>query len=219
MGIKNIYSVVGITHDQCKDWLLHKHYAHRIPAISFAYGLYSIDTNTCEGICTFGYPPNYEYNDGKCVFVTFKCLVLELNRLIINDNLPTNSLSFFVTQCLKLLSPRPLCIVSYSDPNHGHHGYIYQATNWIYTGTSTPKIEYQLESGCTFDIRRGIDRKGNIIAKRKLLPTHRYIMLLGDKRQVKQMKSDLKLHIFPYPKGDNRRYDASYQPATQRLLI
>src|ERR1019366_3114745 len=44
-----------------------------------------------------------------------------------------NTLSFFVSGCLDLM-PKPSCIVSFADPNNHHHGYIYQATNWFYSG-------------------------------------------------------------------------------------
>lgn len=194
------------------EWILKKHYAKRKCSISFAYGLFYEEY--LVGVCTFGYPPNYNFNDGKCVFNTYRCLTLELNRLITNDNLPHNILSYFVSRCLKLL-PKPSCIVSYADPNNGHHGYIYQATNWIYTGNSTPKHRYHFEDGTTFDIRRGIDLKekehGKMIYKEKLLPTQRYIYLNGSKQDIKLMKSDLKMKVFEYPKGENKKYDASYE--------
>lgn len=165
------------------------------------------------GVCTFGYPPNYNYNKGKCVFNDYEVLTLELNRLITEDNLPYNALSYFVSQSLNLL-PKPSCIVSYSDPNRGHYGYIYQATNWIYTGNSTPKFLYYFEDGSVFDIRRGIDKKeeehGKIIKKEKLLPTQRYIYFNGSKKEKKEMKKHFKLKSYPYPKGDNTNYDASY---------
>jgi hypothetical protein len=217
MSIKEFFSVRAIPSEQTHEWLLKKHYAHRIPSISYSFGLYN-DNNILQGICTFGYPPNYEYNDGKCVFNTYRVLTIELNRLVISEGLNKNALSFFVSQALDLL-PKPCCIVSYSDPNYGHHGYIYQATNWIYTGTSTPKVEYEFENGKTFDIRRGIDKKGKVVKKRELLPTHRYLMFLGNKKQKNQMVEDLKWSIIPYPKGDNKRYDASYEPSKQGLLI
>jgi hypothetical protein len=82
--------------------------------------------------------------------------------LIVEDNLPKNSLSFFVSSCLKELHrelKEPLCIISYSDPNAGHHGYIYQATNWLYTGESNPKKKYVFESGEEFDVQRGLKEK------------------------------------------------------------
>jgi hypothetical protein len=211
--------VIQIQNEYAKDWILNKHYAKRMCSISYAFGLF-ID-NILVGICTFGFPPNYNYNNGKCVFNSTEVLTLELNRLITDDGLNKNSLSYLVSHSLKLL-PAPSCIVSYADPNQGHHGYIYQATNWIYTGTSTPKHRYHFKDGSTFDIRRGIDQKildhGEVIKKELLLPTHRYIYLNGNKKDKKTMLRDFKLNSLPYPKGNNRKYDASYQCNSQIKL-
>ena len=153
----------------------------------------------------------------KLMFVFLAVLLLGGSTLafawwdnLTEDDLPKNALSYFVSQCLKLL-PSPSCVVSYSDPNEGHHGYIYQATNWIYTGTSTPKHRYHFEDGSVFDIRRGIDIKqrihGEIVEKEKLKPTHRYLYFVGNKREKKKMLDELKYDIKPYPKGDNKEYD------------
>ena len=46
-------------------------------------------------------------------------------------------------------------------------------------------------------------------------PKHRYIMFLGSKTQKKNMLKNLKYNIEPYPKGQNKRYDASYEPKVQ----
>ena len=216
MSIKDKYKVKSIKSQQTHEWLLYKHYAKRIPSISYSFGLFK--KNTLVGVCTFGYPPNYNYNNGKCVFNKYECLTLELNRLIVNDNLDKNSLSYFVSKCLKFL-PKPSCIVSYSDQNQGHNGYIYQSTNWIYTGLSTPKHKYIFEDGSEFDVRRGIDNKGKVIDKILIKPTHRYIYFNGSKKQIKKMKSDLKMTIHKYPKGDNNRYDTSYKTITQTELF
>ena len=117
------------------------------------------------------------------------------------------------------VSLKPSCIVSYADPNNGHHGYIYQATNWIYTGVSTPKHRYIFEDGSEFDIRRGIDKKGTVVDKVLLEPTHRYLYLNGNKRDLRKMISDLKVDRLSYPKGDNTNYDASGYVATQGVLF
>ena len=201
---KNDYSVVLLQNGEHKEWLLKKHYAKRTCSVSYAYGL--IYDNKIVGVCTFGFPPNYNYNDGKCIFNEIKVKTLELNRLVINTNNEKNLLSFFVANAIKLL-PKPLAIVSYADPNQNHHGYIYQATNWIYTGVSTGKKRYTFEDGSTFDIRRGLDSKGKIIKTETLKPTHRYIYLHGNKMDKKKMLSDLKLTIQPYPKGENKYYE------------
>ena len=208
--------VMSIDKKQSYDWLLNKHYAKRIPSISYCFGLYL--HNKLIGVCTFGFPPNYNYNNGKCVFNNYECLTLELNRLIVNESLPKNTLSFFVSKCLKIL-PKPSCIVSYADRNSGHNGYIYQATNWIYTGESTPKHKYIFENGTEFDVRRGIENKGKIVDKILLLPTYRYIYFNGNKKNIKKMKKDFKMNIKPYPKGKNKNYDTSYKPIVQQDLF
>jgi len=43
---------------------------------------------------------------------------------------------------VKKYNPGLRLCVSFADPSEGHHGGIYQAGNWIYTGTSEPTIEY-----------------------------------------------------------------------------
>jgi hypothetical protein len=216
MSIKDTYKVEPINNYLCKEWLLKKHYAKRMCSISFAFGLYI--NNILKGVCTFGFPPNYNYNNGKCVFNNYRCLTIELNRLITNDDLNKNSLSYFVSQCLKML-PKPSCIVSYADQNQGHNGYIYQATNWIYTGESTPKHKYILEDGTEFDIRRGLDNKAKVVEKILIKPTHRYLYFNGNKKEVKKMHKELKMEIKKYPKGINKKYDASYKPLIQNKLF
>ena len=217
MSIKDKYEVKSIDSFLCKDWLLNKHYAKRMCSISYSFGLYDEDL-ILQGVCTFGFPPNYNYNNGKCVFKNYECLTLELNRLVVNDNLDKNVLSFFVSNSLKML-PSPTCIVSYADQNQGHNGYIYQATNWIYTGVSTPKHKYIFEDGSEFDIRRRLDNKGKVIDKILLKPTHRYLYFIGNKKEIKKMKINLKMKEQEYPKGDNKRYDSSYQPTIQTQLF
>ena len=209
------FKVVSIDNKVTDEWILNKHYAKRKCSRSYSFGLF-IDT-ILVGVCTFGYPPNYMFNKGRCVFNVCEVLTLELNRLITNDNLPKNTLSFFVSQSLNLL-PKPSCVVSYADPNNGHYGYIYQATNWLYTGNSTPKYKYHFADGTTFDIRRGIDQKildhGVIVRKEKLLPTQRYIFINANKKEKKILIKDIKMDIKEYPKGKNINYDASYSCAT-----
>ena len=65
MTSKTDYSVVLLKNGEHKEWLLKKHYAKRTCSVSYAYGL--IYDNKIVGVCTFGFPPNYNYNDGKCI--------------------------------------------------------------------------------------------------------------------------------------------------------
>ena len=113
------------------DFILKKHYAQRKPSISFSFGLF-IDDNL-EGILTIGKPASNSLCEGVCG-ANYKDRVYELNRLVVNDGLPKNSLSMFVGTVLRMLKNEDIIIVSYADEAMNHNGYIYQATNFIYTG-------------------------------------------------------------------------------------
>jgi len=211
------YEVKSIDYQDCKEWFLKKHYAQRIPSVSFCFGLYS---DKLEGVCSFGSPPSRALCVGVCG-IDNAHKVYELNRLIVNEGLPKNTLSYFVGQCLKLL-PNDLILVSYADTSQNHHGYIYQATNWIYTGLSAKRTE-------RFDIdnpnkhsksvtdKKGVDYQSLSIRQRP--QKHRYIYFIGSKTQKQKLRKSLRYDIQPYPKGDNKRYDASYQPTTQIKLL
>lgn len=218
MSIKDKYKVISIKPSLCKEWLLYKHYAHRIPSISYAFGLYDTERQSdLVGVLTIGKPASYTLCKG-ILGDYFSEIVYELNRLVIKDSTEKNALSYFVGGSLKLLN-NPLCLVSYADQNQNHVGYIYQATNWIYTGLSSVEKKYFMDSGEVVMTRRHIDTKGVILKTEKQLPKHRYVYFVGTKHQVRQMKSMLKYPVLPYPKGENKRYDASYQTTNQETLF
>ena len=225
------YKVQKIKNQECKEWFLHKHYAKRIPSISYAFGLYK--NNQLLGICSYGRPVahtlikhafNGHYQDN----------FLELNRLVVNDNLPKNSLSFFVSATLKQL-PLPAVVVSYADTSQNHHGYIYQATNFIYTGLSAKRTDYKIKGMEHLHSASVMDHAGRGVEKGKIDKLkaiygddlylkdrprkHRYFYLLGTKKDKKEMLRNLAYEIEPYPKGDNSRYDSSHLAATQTLLF
>ena len=214
------YEVKSIDHYECKEWLLYKHYAKRLPSISYSFGLF--DQNILIGICTIGKPPSPPLCIGVCGQSESE-YVYELNRLVVNEDLPKNSLSYFVSRVLKLLPS--MILVSYADTSQHHHGYIYQATNWIYTGLSDKRTEWRLigsnkhsKSICdsySIEEMKNDDRFEMVERPRK----HRYIYFIGNKRQVKKWKSMLNYKIEPYPKGDNMRYDASFEPIIQTKLF
>lgn len=204
--------VRGIPKEQTHEWLLKKHYAHRIPSISYAFGLYQDEQ--LVGVCTFGKPANNFLCEGICGS-DYKSLVLELNRLCLNDDVPKNSESYFVSRCLNLL-PTPAIIVSYADDGQGHKGYIYQACNFIYTGATKERTDIFTGDG---KHSRHYDKHTVDYSKRiKRTSKHRYICFCGTKKEKKHFLALLQYPIEPYPKGDNANYDASYQPKIQGVL-
>ena len=123
--------VLPIKNEESYEWLLKKHYAKRIPQIMFAFGLYESDE--LLGVVTYGIPASPSLCMGICG-KDYSAKVLELNRVCLLNN-DKNQASFLVANSIKLL-PKPTIVVSYADTNKGHVGYVYQATNFIYTGLS-----------------------------------------------------------------------------------
>lgn len=227
MSIKQKYQVRSIESYLCKEWCLKKHYAKRLPPIEFAFGLFN-DENILNGIVTYGTPVSStlrELWDNE-----FK--LMELNRLVINEGLEKNVLSYLVSQSLNKL-PKPLVVVSYADTSQNHHGYIYQATNWIYTGLSVPFKDYyikgmeHLHNGTIMDMSRGQENRvewlrqkfGDDLIMIDRPRKHRYFKFLGNKYEIKKMNELMPYEKQPYPKGDNKRYDASYKPLIQTTLF
>ena len=144
------YSVQSIEYYECKEWLLYKHYAKRIPNIMYSFGLFN-KNKVLVGVCTFGMSPSSTLSSSICGD-NFTKYVIELNRLIVNNNLPKNTLSFFVSKCLKKL-PNNKIIISFADSNMNHNGYIYQATNFIYTGLTSNTTKLIDKNGNEFHFR------------------------------------------------------------------
>lgn len=214
-NIKNLYRVLPVPASECKEWLLYRHYAHRLCPISYSYGLFDLN-GKMMGCCVFGGSANR--NNAR--LGRFK--IIELNRLVVTEGLEKNVLSYFVSYCLRSL-PSPICVISYADPQQGHHGYIYQATNWIYLGQGQRK-DGGWDSGVTAFIKDGkpmhaktvsslIGSASKSVAEEHgfervfTKPKHKYIYFLGNKREIKEMMQVLPYKPVPYPKGDNCRYD------------
>ena len=190
-----------------------------------SFGLFN-DQSLLVGVFCYGTPANNHNN----MLGSFQCI--ELVRLVVTEGLPKNTLSFFVTQTFKLLKS-PLVLISYADQGRNHCGYIYQATNWIYTGLGggvdfyRDKDGREIHSRIMSDLRlkwpnESREQIATKLGWTKLQGTykHRYFYFLGDKTAKKQMKLALleKYKIETYPKEVNQRYDASYEPELQGRL-
>lgn len=71
--------------------------------------------------------------------------VCELTRIALREH--RTPVSQIVSQCLAWLrtgSPGLRMVVSFADPGQGHHGGIYQAGNWIYTGVAEPSRFFRI---------------------------------------------------------------------------
>jgi hypothetical protein len=219
--------VLPINSFEVEPWLLQKHYAKRMCPISHAFGLY--DDEKLIGVVTYGIPSSSALRMGICGSEYIEN-VMELNRLCCDNQ--SNMASMLVGRSLQML-PKPLIVVSYADTEQGHVGYVYQATNFIYTGLSAKRTDWKIKGmehlhGATIaDMSRGQENRadwmrekfGNDFYLQDRSRKHRYIFLLGNKYEKQTMLKALKYKIELYPKGESRRYDAGGEVQTQQLLF
>jgi hypothetical protein len=219
--------VLPISAYECEPWLKKKHYAKRMCPISYAFGLYV--NGSLVGVCTYGVPASSTLRGGVCG-KGYEGQVLELNRLCCDNQ--KNYGSFLIAHSMRLL-PKPSIIVSYADMEMGHVGYVYQATNFIYTGLSAKRTNWAVEGmehlhGATIaDMSRGQENRaeymrGKFGDKFKLVERsrkHRYVFFHANKYEKKNMLAALRYKPEAYPKGDSRRYDSGGAVPVQELLF
>jgi hypothetical protein len=192
-----------IEYKDTKEILLTKHYAHRLPSISYAYGLFREDA--LKGVVTFGKPAS----NNLCIGVAGKEYsgnVIELNRLYIDDDISRtfkNITSEFVSYALRQLKKENKIVVSYADSGMNHNGYIYQALNFIYTGATKERTDIFTGFG---KHSRHYDKSDKQEYRIFRSSKHRYIYVCGDKRFKKKVLKALKYDARPYPKGEVKRY-------------
>ena len=188
--------------------ILEKHYAKRMPQIKYAF--VCGDSDRILGCCTFSQPASYTLCEGVCG-KQHKSIVLELSRLYLEHN-KKNLASQLVGFALKNLPMRPAVLVSYADPQAGHVGFIYQATNWIYTGQGNAEPSWaRPDTGeIISNTRRHIDQKAERLGfhwqeliKIPRQGKHRYVTFVGTKRQRKILLNNLRYPKKEYPKNGN----------------
>ena len=222
-GIK----VNSIPVKEAEPWLLARHYAKRMCPISYAFGAWH--GANLIGVVTFGTPASAPLRGGVCG-ETWADKVLELNRLCCDTK--KNLASLLVGRSLSML-PKPSIVVSYADTAQGHVGYIYQATNFIYTGLSAKRTDWKikgrehLHGAIVADESRGQENRAEWMRAKygddfylgDRARKHRYVYFCGNRQQRTAMRTALRYAMEPYPKGESRRYEASAAITTQMALL
>lgn len=189
-----------LTAKQARDFLLPLHYSGRTPSISYAFGWFI--EQELKAVVTFGKPASNTLCFGVCG-KEYSKNVYELNRLCRIDGFELQ-LSSFVGACLRRLRADHLIIVSYSDTGMNHHGYIYQACNFIYTGVTKGRTDKYTE-GNKHSRHYSNDEQNGL--RKVRTPKHRYIYFCThNKWEKKAWTQALSYPILPYPKGDNSNY-------------
>ena len=157
--------VKRITYNDTKPFILGIHYARRMPCVQYAFGAFL--GGELIGVVTYGQPAS----PWLCVGVAGvenKHNVLELNRLVIKPEYSgQNVSSMLIGKSLRML-PHHTFVVSYADWGGWHHvGYVYQSTNWLYTGLTKPRTDKYSESGHARHYVSGETRRQKRTAKHR----------------------------------------------------
>lgn len=137
--------------------------------------------------------------------------VVELTRVALNKH--GSQVSKIVTTAIRKLkqqSPGLRMLISYADPSEGHVGAIYQAMNWIYTGTTSP--DYAV-----------IDRNGKRWHSRMVSKTG-YKISFGEVRRVIRPDEGERVnlpgkhrYLYPLDRAMRRQIEPLAQPYPKKL--
>jgi len=135
--------------------------------------------------------------------------VWHMGRLVLADRAPHNSESRLIGGSLRSIRrehPEVWAVLTYAATDVGHIGYVYQATNALYTGLSSAEPYHVDEAG----VRRSTYLDGRRVtaeraaqlgwAKVSAPPKHRYLYLTGTTARRRQHMRLLRLPVLPYPK-------------------
>lgn len=133
----------------------------------------------------------------------------ELTRVALRDHeTPVSRVVAVALRFLRKQSPGLRLVVSFADPSQGHHGGIYQAGGWIYTGRQPDTVKYLAPDGKQWHSRM-VSKDGWTVCdgvKRKVWKhsecqpvtrsgKHRYLMPLDP-----EMRASVAHLAKPYPK-------------------
>jgi len=187
------------THEAAKYAVENWHYSRSLPAgKSSKIGVW--ENGKFAGVVIFGRGANM--NIAKPYNITqLECC--ELVRIALTTHIaPVSRILSLAMKFLKTQSPGLRLIVSYADPEQGHHGGIYQAGNWIYTGkTKGGTAQLKMANGKIFHKRSAMSKYGTCEAEKLNAvwtankEKHRYLMPLDD-----EMRKRIEPLRKPYPK-------------------
>lgn len=202
---KNSYEIRPIENSIAQDVVVKNHYLHRKAPCSFAFGLFEKATDNLMGVVMYGTPSSSSLRKGICG-PEEKDNVIELTRLWVADEVPKNGESFLIGNTIPLVKKE--IIVSYADTSKNHVGYVYQSTNWIYTGLSAKRGDWTV---------KGLDKHSHTIADKytaeelrekygdnfTTVPRarkHRYVYFNASRKRKKILLKKLRYPVLPYPK-------------------
>jgi hypothetical protein len=179
----------------CENW----HYSKSVP-VGKLVRLGVWESGSFVGVILFAWGMNKSLGTPYGLAMQECC---ELVRVALNShNSPVSRMMALALKFLHKQSPGIRLVVSFADPEAGHHGGIYQAGNWIYSGKSASNYEWRL-NGKRLNKRA---YTGHNFGNPKLaIPTGaERVPLLGKHRYLMPLDAEMRERILPlakpYPK-------------------
>ncbi len=115
------------------------HYTQSYPEVAkYCFVLRKVGDDTIRGVLLIS---PFSRNQARERYTNY----LELSRLWVADSEPKNTESFFIGKALNYLQRHTDLdgIISYADPNKGHTGIVYKATNFRFLGYTQKSYHYE----------------------------------------------------------------------------
>lgn len=211
--------VYPIRCEEAKPIIINNHYSHKWTSCRYAYGVYY--DKRLIGCLVYGPPVGRQTFTSITKTIQFdRSEIMELTRLWISDGYGTNIESYAIGKSFKYLKRAGVrVLISYADPQEGHNGSIYQATNWLYQATNWlyQGTNIRLAIAYKYNINGEILHSRTVSARygsvkddvlRKIDPNfpkwedvrkHRYLYILN-KKERKDIMKDLKHPVKEYVK-------------------
>lgn len=127
------YSYSLVDRSEIKDFIEAHHYSKSINGVMANYCFAMYHKETLIGAMLYG---KLGMANAWKKYADDPEKVIELRRLVLIDETPKNAESWFIGKTLRWLknNTKIETVVSYADPNYGHSGIIYQATNFDLVG-------------------------------------------------------------------------------------
>lgn len=184
------------THRAAKYAVNHFHYSRRMPK-SKLVKIGAWENDAFIGVVIFGVGATSDLVKRYGLRSEQGC---ELVRVALKKHVtPVTRIVAIAIKMLKRTNPGLRLIVSFADPEQGHHGGIYQGGGWVYSGSSQASDEYIFEGrrwqGRSFRNRfKGMEKDPRVTVI-KGSSKHRYLMPLDE-----EMRRQIQLLAKPYPK-------------------
>jgi len=169
MSVKQMYNVnlheTTVFTNEIKEFVKKNHYSGKCRSLLQKY-IFKLEdvSGKLTGVCIYGLPVSVNAR-GK-----YGENILELRKLCLIDDTPKNTESFFIGKTLRYLKKNTEYdrIISYADPNMGHEGTIYKASNFEYKGMGKYWNELLLYNDEVFHKRHMYQKRNGVYAKKSL---------------------------------------------------